>query len=110
METKVSQGADDAYLIVRDQFDNQVQRIQMNPEGGAITWNGIDENGNPMLNGTYHFYVESLTNGASTGIQKAEVYSLITEAKSEAGETKLGLVGGLEIAPSEVTSIRTLGS
>ncbi len=106
LDVKVSPGSDDAYLIVRDGTDTVVDRIQIPPQDGPLIWGGSDASGNALPYGDYHFFVESFTNQLSGGVQPVEVYSPIVEAKTQGSAAILGLLGGGEIAPSDVTGIR----
>ena len=98
--------ADQAVLVVYDENGNEIQRQSFAPTTEEIQWAGVSDSGAPFENGLYRFEIESYSGDELIATTKAEVYSKITEAKSQNGETILVLEGGAEIPASAVSGLR----
>ena len=98
--------ADQAFLVVSDAAGSEVQRVAIPVTGEPVQWAGVADNGTPFDTGTYSFKVESLANGQTVGTTPAEVYSRITEARVENGQTLLILEGDIRVQASEITALR----
>lgn len=98
-----------ANLVVKDRNDTIVQLVPIQPPGGEITWAGTDANGVPFPNGEYSFFVENLNAGNVISTRPADVYALVTEARSDPGGAVLGLSGGGSIGAGSVSGIRAPG-
>ena len=99
-------GADHAVLVVRNSDGVEVQRQDFTPSADELQWAGVSDSGAPFVDGLYTFEVESYSGEDLLATNKAEVYSEIVEAKSLNGATVLVLVGGAEIATTDVSGLR----
>ncbi len=99
-------GAESAILVVRDATGNVVQRVDIAPDSGPITWAGVNEHGIPFAPGRYSFHVENFSGKTSLGTEQAEIYARITEARSQGTQTMLILAGGAEVEAGAVTALR----
>ena len=59
-----------------------------------------------MPDGKYTFRIESFSNGEQLLDEVADVYSRVTEVRSEGGETILILSGGVGVLASAVSALR----
>ncbi|MCL4675651.1 MAG: flagellar hook assembly protein FlgD [Pararhodobacter sp.] len=99
-------GADEVALIVRDKDGNIVDRRDLDPESLNYEWDGLDEDGNPLPEGTYSFEIESKKDGEVMDTQPVAAYVPILEARYEGGMTMLVLPGNLWVDSSSVTGLR----
>ncbi|XDA98453.1 flagellar hook capping FlgD N-terminal domain-containing protein [Sulfitobacter sp. LCG007] len=104
--TKPISGADQTFLIVRDQEGQEVQRYQVPEAGETVIWEGLDAGGSPLASGIYSFILESRTAGEVIGTTVPETYSRVTEARMEDGESRLILDTGEAVAAKDVTALR----
>lgn len=102
--------ADGAVLVVRNEGGDEVQRLDIPVSAEPLDWAGVDDGGSPFPTGLYSFEVESYSNGALMTTTPAEIYSTITEARGENGETVLILEGGARVTSEEVTALRQPGA
>jgi flagellar basal-body rod modification protein FlgD len=102
--------ADDAMLVVYDANDAEVQRYSIGTSSDTINWNGVADDGSTFANGLYSFQVESYAEGELLSTDQAEIYSRITEARGENGDTVLVLEGGANVSANSVTALREANS
>ena len=77
------------------------------PTGAApVEWSGVGEGGLPFPSGLYSFEIISSANGEVLLAEQADVYSTVTEVRSEGGQTILMLSGGVAVPASLVTALR----
>lgn len=98
--------ADRVDLVVYDSNGMEVQRKSIPTSADPIQWNGNDDNGDPLPDGKYTFRIESFSNGEQLLDEVADVYSRVTEVRSEGGETILILSGGVGVLASAVSALR----
>lgn len=98
--------ADAAYLVVQNQLGTEVQRIDIGLEGETVLWDGLDSNGDSMLEGQYSFYVESQLAEEVISFDQAAIYAPITEARNDDGTIMLVLEGGAEVEADSVMALR----
>ncbi len=98
--------ADQAVLVVRNANGIEVQRQPIPASGGPMDWTGLLDGGIALPNGPYDFSVESYANGALSSTRPVEVYTRITEARIDGGETVLVTEAGGEVAATSVTGLR----
>lgn len=98
--------ADTAEIIVTNAAGNEVERFNIPVSAEPVEWSGLDVNGNPRPTGLYSFEVVSLAGGEALARDTVDVYSTITEVRSQGGETVLILKGGAAIASSQVSALR----
>lgn len=99
--------ADEAFLVVKDAQGAEVERLAIPVSTDPIVWAGVDSGGNPRPAGLYSFEIESHANGTLVSSGMAEVYSLITEARNEGGQTVLILEGGVQVPAISVNALRS---
>ena len=98
--------ADAVQLVVINAAGIVVQRQEIAPQNGRITWAGRDPAGLPLQSGTYEVSVQSLAEGEVIARHYAHVHSRIVEARQEGGETRLVLANGQSVAASAVLGLR----
>ncbi len=98
--------AQEAVLVVRDASGNEVERIEIEASTGPVIWAGVDEDGNPRTEGLYSFELESYAHDDLIATTQVDVYSRISEARNEGGQTILILEGGVEVPASAVNALR----
>jgi flagellar basal-body rod modification protein FlgD len=103
---QIEPGADEAILIAYNAQGDEVQRRQISASGEAVEWAGVDQDNTPFDAGLYSFKVESRSLGQTIGINGAESYARVVEARREGAETLLILNGGASISAEEVTALR----
>ncbi len=102
--------AEQAVLVVQDARGNTVDRVPVAASADPITWDGLDQFGNPRQSGLYSFSLESYAHDDLIATSDVDAYSQITEARSQAGETILIMQGGVEVTASEITALRDPGT
>jgi flagellar basal-body rod modification protein FlgD len=98
--------ADNAQIIVSNADGVEVERFDVPISADPFVWTGIDANGYPRETGLYSFEIESYGNGELLARDPVDVYSNITEVRSQAGETILILRGGVAISSNQVSALR----
>lgn len=71
-----------------------------------MEWSGIDRDGNPYPTGLYDFTISSFSGEEILDEIAVDVYSTVTEVRSQDGEAILILSGGEAIAASQVNALR----
>lgn len=103
---QISDKADAAQLVVRDEDGTEVQRIVLPLSNEPRQWAGVDDEGIPFASGHYSFEVESFQNSQVIETAPIEVYSRVTEAQVNGTDVKLVLEGGNTLTPAQVTALR----
>lgn len=98
--------ADEVTLIVKNASGAEVQRQSLPTSNAAIEWAGVGDDGSPLPEGNYSFYLESKERGQVLATTQMEAYSEITEARSQNGETILVLNSGDEVAMEGISAVR----
>jgi flagellar basal-body rod modification protein FlgD len=99
-------GADQAFLIARDSYGNEITRSTLSGEGGRVEWGGSSLGGS-VLHGDYVFEIESQdADGTVFDRKQAEVYTIVDEARRGATGLMLITRDGHEIAADVVTAVR----
>lgn len=106
VDSKPATGADEAYLIVKNNDGFVVERSQIPVSDEPILWNGVDENGVPLSNGFYKFEIESSAQGEVISTLPASTFARIAEVRSLDGAPSLVLQGGTEIIAANLTGLR----
>jgi flagellar basal-body rod modification protein FlgD len=99
--------ADRAVLVVRNAFGTEVDRRDIPLQPGPLIWNGRGSTGMPLPEGAYSFEVVGFSNGSPVSAAPVESYARIAEARMAGGEVRLLLEGGVEVAASAVTALRS---
>jgi flagellar basal-body rod modification protein FlgD len=71
-----------------------------------FVWAGVSDGGVPFEEGLYTFEVLSIANDEVIGQSQVEIYSKVTEVRSEGGATILVLEGGATVASDQVSALR----
>lgn len=98
--------ADEVALIVTNAQGTEVQRQSMPLGATPFEWNGRSVDGSMLEPGEYSFEIESKSNGEVLVVDPAMVYSRVTEARVDSGETLLALDSGYLIAATNVLGLR----
>lgn len=98
--------ADRVELVVYDEHGVEVQRNVIPVSAEPVQWEGLDEDGNPLPEGTYSFAVESYAKDELILAEQAETYSRVTEAQVLNGDIILILQGGQAILSTSVSGLR----
>lgn len=99
-------GADEVTLIVRDADGAIVDNRSLTPETLDYRWDGLDDEGNLLPEGTYTFELESRLGGEVIDTQPVAAYVPIQEARLENNGTILVMPGGLWVEAGAVTGLR----
>lgn len=98
--------ADRAEIIVTNADGSEVERFDVPIGAEPLEWSGLDANGYPHELGLYSFEVVSYSGEDILAQDTVDVYSTVTEVRSQGGETVLILEGGAAIATSQVSALR----
>lgn len=98
--------ADQAQLVVRDQYGSEVQRMEIPVTGENYEWDGRDAGGTPLPLGTYSFEITSFSQGEELSTDPVEVYQRVDEIRTDGQGTILLLQGGSQILTDTVTALR----
>lgn len=98
--------ADTAQIIVTNEAGTEVERFNVPVSADPVEWSGLDDDGYPLPLGLYSFEVVSLSGGEALAQDPVDVYSTITEVRSQGGETVLILEGGTAISAAQVSALR----
>lgn len=101
--------ADKAFIVVRDDSGEVVDRFQTPISAGPVEWSGLDDNGDARPEGLYSFAIQSYQGDELLLEEASAVYHPVTEAQIEDGEVILILDGGQAILASTVTAVRANG-
>ncbi|WP_208353677.1 flagellar hook capping FlgD N-terminal domain-containing protein [Pseudaestuariivita rosea] len=100
--------ANQAFLVVRDENGNQVQRREIPVSSDPFEWSGVGNSGT-FESGLYQFEIESVLNDEVVSTDVAEIYGTITEVRGENGTTTLLLEGDVRVTPENITGLRQGG-
>ncbi len=98
--------AQEAVLVVRDAEGVEVERVEIAVSTEPLNWVGVDADGNPLPEGLYSFELESYAHDDLIATSIVDVYSRITEARNEGGQTVLIVEGGIEVPAASVNALR----
>ncbi len=98
--------ADQAELVVYNDFGSEVARLPIPLTGEDVTWDGRTASGDVAGAGTYRFSVESFADQALIADTPAEAFGRIVEAQIVDGDTILTFAGGGSVAASQITVLR----
>ncbi len=99
-------GADKAVLVVKNDFGSVVARRSLESGTTTAKWDGTDDVGNALPNGTYGFTVESYKGSDLVGTQTGSVYTTVTEVRLVDGTPTLVVGDGQQVALDDVTGLR----
>lgn len=98
--------AEKAEVVVRNASGTEVDRFEIPVTADPVEWSGLDAQGYPRDLGLYNFEVISTAGGDILAQDPVDVYSTITEVRSQGGETVLILEGGAAISAAQVSALR----
>lgn len=98
--------ADRAEVVVTNQAGDEVDRFNVPISAEPLEWAGLDHEGNPYPTGLYSFTISSFSGEELLDESPVDVYSMVTEVRSQDGEAILILSGGAAIAASQVNALR----
>lgn len=99
-------GATKATLVVKNDFDQVVARLPVDPAADSTIWSGNDELGKAAAHGKYSFSIESYDGDTLLGTQAGTVFSKVAEVRVVDGAQTLVLEDGSRLALDEVTALR----
>jgi len=99
-------GATKAWLVVRNDFDQVVARLPVDPAADTVEWDGSDGMGNAQPHGSYSFAIESFDGEALVDTQAGTVYATVTEVRVADGDPVLVLEDGSRVTLDQVTAVR----
>jgi flagellar basal-body rod modification protein FlgD len=100
------EGADKAWLVVRNDFDQVVARLPVDPAAESVEWSGADDMGKPLAHGDYGFAIESYAGETLLGTQAGTVFSKVSEVRVADGQQVLVLEDGSRVTLGDVTAVR----
>jgi flagellar basal-body rod modification protein FlgD len=106
LQPNPASGAEQTYVVVKDDQGNVVDREQIPVSDQSVTWAGVTATGDPYPPGLYSFYLESDSQGQVLSLDQMPVYNEVVEARSENGDTILVLSGGTEVSAADVDALR----
>ena len=98
--------ADRHEFVVRDVFENEVQRFEVSGVQQEIAWQGRDSEGNLLPSGTYQVSVEAFSGNERIATMPSQVHGRIMEARAVGEETILVFESGQEIQASALVGLR----
>ena len=98
--------ADRAELIVRDQAGNVVANTPAVLSDNPFEWNGLDNSGQPLPNGTYTLSAQSWRGEEVLEERYAFVFGEITEAQTLNGEIWGTMENGISVPSETVQGLR----
>ena len=106
LAVSVAPQAEQSVLEVYDENGNLVQTMILDPDGDAVTWAGVDDDGTPFASGEYSFVVDNLVDEESIGLTPVFTYNEVVEARTQNGQIVLVLEGGRMLGVDSVSGIR----
>ena len=99
-------GAERAFIVVRDALGTVVDRREVSPLGGPITWSGVGADGMTLPHGTYSLAVEGRRGDAVVHTAPVSSFARITEVRMDGANAVLVLQGGMERTSDQITGLR----
>lgn len=99
--------ADRAVLVVKDADGNIVSREELPVSTDLYQWLGGDAAGDPLPEGRYSLTLESWRGGEVLQEDPVEHYGRVIEARGGSDGIRLVFEGGIEIAATEITALRS---
>ncbi|MEI4472723.1 flagellar hook capping FlgD N-terminal domain-containing protein [Frigidibacter sp. MR17.24] len=96
-------------LSVYDSSNHLVRQQEVPLGTTRFDWTGTDAEGDPLPEGAYHFVLDHVVGGVAASSDSVSSFSTITEARNEGGSVILVREGGLSVAASAVTGLKSAG-
>ena len=103
---KPAAGSDNVELVVSDEAGNEVYRSSIPNAAEPIEWAGVMSDGYPVASGLYSFEIASYSNDEVVLSESPEIYSQVSDVRSEGGLTVLVLEGGTLVPTASVTGLK----
>jgi flagellar basal-body rod modification protein FlgD len=100
------QDADRAVLLVKNDFGQEVARLQVEAGAGSVTWDGRDSMGNAVAHGLYGFTLESYQGETLLGSEPGMVFTTVSEIRIVDGSPVLVTADGSQIPLDQVGAVR----
>lgn len=97
--------ADEAELVIKNNFGQEVARQSVPTQSGEFEWHGKDDFGNPLPHGTYEISVESFSADQLLGSRPVEVHATIVEARNDNGAPTLLMDSGQTITADQILGL-----
>ena len=94
-----------AEIVVRDNAGDEVDRFAVPVSAEPVAWNGPSD-GTSLPHGLYSFKIVSYADEEALSQDPVDVYSTVTEVRSEGTESILILEGEAAISASQVSALR----
>ena len=91
---------------MRNDFDQVVARLPVDPAAESVEWAGTDDMGTPLAHGRYGFAIESFDGETPLGTQAGTVFATVKEVRIADGQQILVLEDGSRIGLDQVTAVR----
>ena len=101
-----AEGADRAFLVVRNDFGTEVARLPVAADARAAVWDGRDAMGGMAAHGSYAFTLESYAGEALAGTSPGKVFRRVEEVRLADGAPVLVLDGGTQVPAAEIAGLR----
>jgi flagellar basal-body rod modification protein FlgD len=108
MTLKPDSRADKADLVVRDEYDQEIQRVGVDPSVGNYLWLGVDEQGISFPAGTYTITTEFYDRNELVSTQNVHLLETVSGMTRQDGNLVLITESGNQIPPEQVTAIKQL--
>jgi flagellar basal-body rod modification protein FlgD len=106
VQPKIESGADEAFLVVYDDNNTEVQRQKISTDGTPVEWLGLTGDNFEIASGTYRFTTESVTGGRTIATYPAETFARIAEVRKQGADTVLVLAGGSIVMSDQINALR----
>jgi flagellar basal-body rod modification protein FlgD len=98
--------ADRAVLVVRNDFDQVVARRTVEAGAETVTWDGLDDMGNPAPHGRYGFSLESYQGETLLDSHTGSVFTTVREVRIVDGGPVLVVDSGEQVPLDDVAGVR----
>jgi flagellar basal-body rod modification protein FlgD len=98
--------ADKAWLVVRNDFQQVVARLPVDPTAETVEWAGTDDMGTPVAHGAYSFAIESYEGDQFLDTQVGTVFATVNEVRVAHGQQVLVLEDGSRVTLDQVSAVR----
>jgi flagellar basal-body rod modification protein FlgD len=106
LSVPASDQADRAFVVVRDAMGTVVDRREVPPQGGPLTWSGVGADGMTLPHGTYSLTVEGRRGDEVVNTALVSSFAPITEVRMDGTNAVLVLQGGMERTSDQITGLR----
>ena len=106
INTRSSDLADRAELVVRDRDGKEIQRLPIETGRQEFEWAGVSSDGAPLPSGAYVLSVDSYSADEVIATEPVYVHARIVEAKNEDGRPILVMDSGQEVEAGDIVGLR----